>query len=430
MAFKRPTNGRSPKHLVQYDDSKEEVLDLSTEKFELLEEEKANKFRRLRRFLIDEDEERVEEGLESGNDDDSEDEDWEMKAEKEVVEVEEMKLEDLGLVNEDKEEEQVEEGYTEAQLKECLEEYAALNVWQIHPNSFVPMPATAQVVTRLVLNPPKGLYYCLPGTTLTRGIRPLKTEKDMEAFIKVGFENGFKVELYTKCYDYDVMGYTNNDNLHRIDENINKPDDVCEEYDEDPENIDFHVEGEQDVVFEKLTIDDPFLTKLVGKGNFIGSRDDPIPQLSGKYILEENDPDDNLIDAEYKIKKGVRYPSYNPETAWDKFQPILDMKFENPLQLKNALADYGVKHGYQLWFYRSNNKYLLVYCGRDIELGRCAGRRGTNKKKKAAAEGDKVKGKKVANASDKVKGNKVAEDTVTTRNFHQCKYPSIKLDAL
>ncbi|KAL2934876.1 DNA replication licensing factor MCM7 [Bienertia sinuspersici] len=27
-------------------------------------------------------------------------------------------------------------GYSEAQLKECLEEYAALNVWQIHPNSF------------------------------------------------------------------------------------------------------------------------------------------------------------------------------------------------------------------------------------------------------------------------------------------------------
>ncbi|XP_073151425.1 DNA replication licensing factor MCM7 [Henckelia pumila] len=27
-------------------------------------------------------------------------------------------------------------GYSEAQLKECLEEYAALNVWQIHPNTF------------------------------------------------------------------------------------------------------------------------------------------------------------------------------------------------------------------------------------------------------------------------------------------------------
>ncbi|KAL3517377.1 hypothetical protein ACH5RR_019966 [Cinchona calisaya] len=27
-------------------------------------------------------------------------------------------------------------GYSDAQLKECLEEYAALNVWQIHPNTF------------------------------------------------------------------------------------------------------------------------------------------------------------------------------------------------------------------------------------------------------------------------------------------------------
>jgi len=28
------------------------------------------------------------------------------------------------------------QGYSEAQLKECLEEYAALNVWQIHPHTF------------------------------------------------------------------------------------------------------------------------------------------------------------------------------------------------------------------------------------------------------------------------------------------------------
>lgn len=30
----------------------------------------------------------------------------------------------------------VKQGYSEAQLKECLEEYAALNVWQIDPNTF------------------------------------------------------------------------------------------------------------------------------------------------------------------------------------------------------------------------------------------------------------------------------------------------------
>ncbi|GJX08566.1 hypothetical protein Tco_0196498 [Tanacetum coccineum] len=193
----------------------------------------------------------------------------------------------------------------------------------------------------------------------------------------------------------------------RNDENI--ADYVSEKYDEDPENIDFHVEGEQDVVFQKLSIDDPFLTKQVGKGNFIGTRDNSIPLLSGKYILKENDSDDDLIDGEYKIKKGVKYPSYNPKTTWDEFQPILVMNFENPLQLKNALADYDVKHGYQLWYYRSDYKSSLVYYGKDIELGICAGRRGMKKKKKGIAEGDKVKGKQVVEESDLVKGNREAK---------------------
>ncbi|GKE34430.1 calcium/proton exchanger, partial [Tanacetum coccineum] len=105
--------------------------------------------------------------------------------------------------------------------------------------------------------------------------------------------------------------------------------------------------------------------------------------------------------------------------------------------LKNALADYGVKHGYKLWYYRSDSNSLLVYCGRDVELGRCASRRGLIKKKKkklaeesekmegnkvaeesanvkgkeVAEESDKVKGKEVAEESDKVKGKKVAEES-------------------
>jgi DNA replication licensing factor MCM7 len=28
------------------------------------------------------------------------------------------------------------QGHSQAQLKECLEEYAALNVWQINPTNF------------------------------------------------------------------------------------------------------------------------------------------------------------------------------------------------------------------------------------------------------------------------------------------------------
>lgn len=51
-----------------------------------------------------------------------------------------------------------------------------------------------------------------------------------------------------------------------------------------------------------------------------------------------------------------------------------------------------------------------MYCGRDIELGRCTGRRGMNKKKKDAAEGsDNVKGKAETEGSDNVKVKAAAE---------------------
>nr|GEZ02492.1 reverse transcriptase domain-containing protein [Tanacetum cinerariifolium] len=46
------------------------------------------------------------------------------------------------------------------------------------------------------------------------------------------------------------------------------------------------------------------------------------------------------------------------------------MKFENPQQLKHALADHGVANGYQLWYYSCDGNNLLVYCGRDVDMGR------------------------------------------------------------
>ncbi|XP_076885218.1 DNA mismatch repair protein MSH6-like [Bidens hawaiensis] len=101
------------KHLVQYDDSEEELLDLSNEKVELLKEE-VKKLRRLRRFSVEEDSNNnsnnnngiINNGdgnmdVESGGDDDSEDEDWGKNVEKEVVDDE---MEDLGLVDEEEEE--------------------------------------------------------------------------------------------------------------------------------------------------------------------------------------------------------------------------------------------------------------------------------------------------------------------------------------
>ncbi|GJY21151.1 hypothetical protein Tco_0393717 [Tanacetum coccineum] len=177
----------------------------------------------------------------------------------------------------------------------------------------MPVSELFEFVDRLVASPTKRLYYVVPGTTLTRGIREITSDDDMAEFVKVGFENSFKVDLYHEYNDYD----------------------------------------------------------------------------------------DADIDPKFKAQTDVQYPSYNPDLPWKEFVPVLGMKFDNPQQLKHALADYGVANGYQLWYYRSDGNSLLVYCGRDVEMGRCAGRRVIRKKKKEQQK-QKANGKGVMPANQSV----------------------------
>jgi hypothetical protein len=146
-----------------------------------------------------------------------------------------------------------------------------------------------QVVERLVVYKPIGLYFSIPGTTLSSGIRELKTQDDMEEFLVLGYQNGNRMDLYTEFNGYDVLQYLGNDNLHKPSGDVREVDEEVNDQvyaDDVTENVEFHTEGEENVVFQKLTLDDPFLTKLVGKGNFIGKRDDPIQPLIGTYIAE------------------------------------------------------------------------------------------------------------------------------------------------
>nr|GEU54791.1 zinc finger, PMZ-type [Tanacetum cinerariifolium] len=107
--------------------------------------------------------------------------------------------------------------------------------------------------------------------------------------------------------------------------------------------VDFEVEGKENVAIPKNTTDDPWLNKLVGKGNFIGHIDDPTANLGGRFIHKENDPEDDIVDPKWKSKKNIVYPSCDPTTTWDQCNLVLGMKFENPLQLKNMLVNYRGK---------------------------------------------------------------------------------------
>ncbi|GJT04265.1 hypothetical protein Tco_0838727 [Tanacetum coccineum] len=73
----------------------------------------------------------------------------------------------------------------------------------------------------------------------------------------------------------------------------------------------------------------------------------------------------NLI-YEIPFAKGFQYSCYDPDTPWNECKPVLGMKFESPSQLKQCLANYGVTHGYQLWYMQNDTYKLLVKCGRDV----------------------------------------------------------------
>ncbi|GJU55503.1 hypothetical protein Tco_1229217 [Tanacetum coccineum] len=46
-----------------------------------------------------------------------------------------------------------------------------------------------------------------------------------------------------------------------------------------------------------------------------------------------DDPEEEVIDSQYKAKKEVQYPAFDPETPWDQCKPFLGMRFETPAQL-------------------------------------------------------------------------------------------------
>nr|GEV57459.1 hypothetical protein [Tanacetum cinerariifolium] len=246
------------------------------------------------------------------------------------------------------------------------------------------------------------MYYCLYDTTLTRGIRKLNIDCDMVEFMRISYENDKHMELFTEHHGYDVLKYTANDNL--VAKNISDYEELdASDYDGEfePENVDFHTEGEQGVHFKRLSTDDPFLTKLVGNGNFIGARSDPMPNLIGNYNVEEDDPEVDIIDPIYKVVKGKTYLVYDPEECWKENKPVLGMRYENPKQLKHALSNYGVARGYKLWYYETDSESLLAYYGKDTSIGRCAGKNKLSK----IQEKDKEKGKGKIGENDMENGN-------------------------
>ena len=236
-----------------------------------------------------------------------------------------------------------------------------------------------QIVKDCCLFPVHGMYFCAPKQDLGTHLKPLRNDTELASFVKLAFDNGCKVELYVEHHGYDVL-----DDAH-INASVGEEDDESESEIE-LENIEEYVGpehvGEEDVVIAKTELKDPFLIKLVG-GKYI--RDDVVsrPANLGEGSASdsrENEDEQIEVDDRFKVKEGYSYPVFDPNVPWDEMTPLLGMKFEHPDQLKECLINYGVKHGYQLWFKRNDYRNVAVLCGRNVEEGRCSSQKSCKQK--------------------------------------------------
>ncbi|GJT82983.1 retrovirus-related pol polyprotein from transposon TNT 1-94 [Tanacetum coccineum] len=143
------------------------------------------------------------------------------------------------------------------------------------------------------------MFYKTPGMPLT-SLKELVTDDDVIAFVKDGYDHGNEIELYTEHSSYDVLEMINDElnedtRVHKSSSESDSSNDDYEPLDDLTGLVDFQTEGDDNLDIPKITTDDPWLNKLVGKGNFIGYTENLKP-LDGRFILEEDDPDEHLVD--------------------------------------------------------------------------------------------------------------------------------------
>ncbi|GKD67144.1 hypothetical protein Tco_1309252 [Tanacetum coccineum] len=76
--------------------------------------------------------------------------------------------------------------------------------------------------------PHVGLFYCLPGSDLSDGIRELKNEQQLADFVAAALGNGRHIDVYVEHHGYDIHDWfpKDNDDLEDYDEDECVLDDI------------------------------------------------------------------------------------------------------------------------------------------------------------------------------------------------------------
>nr|GEW19116.1 hypothetical protein [Tanacetum cinerariifolium] len=126
-----------------------------------------------------------------------------------------------------------------------------------------------EILKRLVPSGFEKVYYCKSNAKLS-SIREIKSNQDIVDLLKVGYDNGFQIDMYVDHFSYDIMEmveWDRNKELRKTriksesdsgDDDYHYSDDDLEEI----ENVDFHTEGDDNVVIKNIATQYLFLTKL------------------------------------------------------------------------------------------------------------------------------------------------------------------------
>ncbi|KAL4579814.1 hypothetical protein LXL04_015981 [Taraxacum kok-saghyz] len=166
----------------------------------------------------------------------------------------------------------------------------------------------------------------------------IQNEGDYGEFLEVTLASpGKKVSVYVDYNNEPLFDWIELENLDAVDD-FEFPTEVDEEAEETPFADGIKAEHEEDAVETKPEpVDDPFLNQLCPK----------------------REEADGVVQQQY--------PFHNPHMDWDNMVPVIGMQFSNPAELKELLANYAVKHGYPLWFEKTDKNRILVNCGQNRE---------------------------------------------------------------
>ncbi|GJY80787.1 hypothetical protein Tco_0493538 [Tanacetum coccineum] len=115
------------------------------------------------------------------------------------------------------------------------------------------------------------------GTPLRIGITTLKNDADVDAFVNLGYQNIWVVDLYVEHNGYDALDIRDQAKTFVNDEGNESSDAYCSSDDEDLGFVDFHTEGDENVSIKTLTTNEPFLNKLCSNnGHFRGFIDEHV----------------------------------------------------------------------------------------------------------------------------------------------------------